>query len=210
MSAPRRYHGPSRWEKRRGQDIRAAVRTLTQILDEESHHPEWRDADWHSLQRRWAPGSTPRWPDPAPPRRTFQRTPGPRHWRPYYWDDRRWGRNWKHKSPRPSPWVWRPRVQPRRGPPVAAIVAPRWYQQDLRKRRPSGNVPGGPLRGGPERPAGDQQTPLKKSTRKTSEEKGGKGKTKRARSTTITVDKGGNERVWEPLSRSATWRAGRF
>ena len=129
-------------------------------------------------------------------------------------------------TPVQRPYDWRIRPTPRRGPPVATIKAPRWHWQALwwNERRPRGPEPRGPLRGGPERSAGDpQRTPhdspcggparssddprLSKTTqakakREAKGEKGAKWPI------VVTVDKDGKEKTWGPLSRTAAWKVG--
>ena len=46
MTAPPRYHSPGRWADKRGQDIRAAVNTLTRLLDEWCRNREGQNAGW--------------------------------------------------------------------------------------------------------------------------------------------------------------------
>ena len=56
----------------------------------------------------------------------------------------------ERQYPEQRPRHWRGSMRSRRGPPVAAIRAPRWCQDEWGKRRPGGSNPRGPLRGGPE------------------------------------------------------------
>ena len=95
---------------------------------------------------------------------------------------------------------------PRRGLPVAAIMVPRWYRPVVwDERRPRGSNPRGPLRGGPERSAGDPR--LSKTTQH-QDKREVKGKKETKRPTVITVDKDGREACWGPLSRHSAGKAG--
>ena len=170
MFPRQRYHENGRWTRGRGEDVRAATRTLAWLLDAESRDG-WREAGWPQRQPRWTWRSGPRGFRSLPPWRSFHGTPGPRHWRPYFWEARR-RRDWPRQFPRPQPQDWRPRVMPRRGPPVAKIKVPRWYRKEANERRPHGSRPGGKLWGGPERSAGDPQMPKNPTQR---DAKGGKG-----------------------------------
>ena len=102
---------------------------------------------------------------------------------------------------------------PRRGPPAAAIQVPRGYcPKDLTRRKPRGVKPRGTLRGGPERPADDPQTPNKISARRnTTGGKAAKGNRKTStRPTIITVERNGLVRRWGLLSRENALRAGSY
>ena len=148
-----KYHVQWRWERERREDIRAAARTLARLLGTENYHNEWRDAGRHHQQVGWAPRCDPR-RFSTPPPRSFQRTMEPGRWRPSSHDIPRPGR--QPNPSRASPWDWKSRALPRRGPPVAAIHVPRRYMQEgWKKRQPRGFEPRGTLRGGPERPADD-------------------------------------------------------
>ena len=154
-----RYHRTSRWTWERGEDIRAAARTLVRLLGPEPHHDEWRDGGWNPRQPgSWRPSTGPRRFGDTPSGGRFRHTPDRQRWRPYFGRDRRPEENWKPTS-RPVPRRdWRSRALPRRGPPVTAIKVPRRYQQGLlEERRPRGEQPRGPLRGGPERSAHEPQ-----------------------------------------------------
>ena len=166
----------------------------------------------------------------APPRR-FQGRPEPRTSRPYSYGDPRRSGSWQQGAPRPYPQDRKPQVRPRRGPPVAAIRVPRWYQHDeWETRQPQAFKPRGTQRGGPERPADDPrrnprgglcggpgrsakepQTPSQTSHGKTNGGNAGKPKGKdERRPTIITVEGNGQERSWGPLSEINAWRAGFF
>ena len=149
MSARPGHHNPDRRDQERGEDIRAAARTLARLLGTETHHDGWRGGAWRRQQMGWRTRSGPgRFHGPPP--RNPRRTPERRHWQPYFYGSPRSRRNWQRYSPRTSPPDWRTGVLPRRGPPVAAIRAPRRYQHGLlEERRPCGSDPRGPLRGGP-------------------------------------------------------------
>ena len=155
MFAPRRHHGPPEWAYSRGK-VRAAARTILQILDEENARREWRDRGSQlGQQRGWEPKREPRRLANPPPR-SRQGTRWPRQWRPPFGGDRRWGGSPEQFPPRATPRDWRSRVLPRRGPPVAAIRVPRWTrQEETCERQPRGVKPRGTLRGGPERSAED-------------------------------------------------------
>ena len=157
MSAPPRHHRPRGWTFTHGQDIRAAVRTLTQFLDDANHHRERHDGRWQRPQPSgWMPRNTPRWYGSQRPHRMFQRTPLPRQQGPFVHGELRRGDKPTRFPPRSTPKNWRSRVLPRTGPPVAAIKVPRWHgQEDPSGRRPRGNGPRGPVQGGPERSAND-------------------------------------------------------
>ena len=107
------------------------------------------------------------------------------------------------------------------------IKAPRWHWQELsNERRPRGSEPRGPLRGGPERSAGDPHRKPRDSRRggpgrssndprlsKTTQAKAkgeSKGKKGAKWPTVVTVEKSGKESTWGPLSRTAAWKAGCF
>ena len=197
-----RYHAPKRRAGERGIEIRVLAGALARLLDEESIRGEGF-------------GAKPR-------------TPHPRPWWPFYGSPRReW--NGQRPGPRDGPWDWSPRTLPRRGPPMAAIRAPRRYQHGgLETRRPRGSIPRGPLRGGPERPANDPQRKPRgglcggpgrsakdpQTPPKTSREKTNGGNPRKEaqdkRPTVITVGKNGQERMWGWLSRSTAWRVGSF
>ena len=150
MSTRPGHHSPSRWAQERGEDIRVVARTLARLLDAETRHERWRGRRGNrGRPRRWRPRGGPHWSDSLPPRR-FQGPQEPRRWRPYFHDDRRWGRNYQFVPREQSLRDWRTCVVPRRGPPVAAIKAPHWYEQgSWEERRPRGNDPRCRLRGGP-------------------------------------------------------------
>ena len=145
MFARPRYHAQNRPARERGEEIRAAARMLTRLLGVDDCHAEWRDANWQRPpRRRWTGRSEPR-RFFGPPPRTTQRTLEPRQWRRYSGEDLRWGENRK-QPPRPSPRDSRSLVQPRSGPPVAALRAPRWRNhEEGTKRQPRGVTPRGPL-----------------------------------------------------------------
>ena len=224
-----KYHVQWRWERERREDIRAAARTLARLLGTENHHNEWRDAGRYHQQVGWAPRCDPR-RFSTPPPRSFQRTMEPGRWRPSSHDIPRPGR--QPNPSRASPWDWKSRALPRRGPPVAAIHVPRRYMQEgWKKRQPRGFEPRGTLRGGPERPADDPRRnprdglcggPARSarepqtSFQTTSKHKtsGGEGEKEKAekpqRPIIITVDEEGHERKWGQLSRVNALRAYRF
>ena len=203
-----RDHAQNGWFDDRGNEIRALAGALARLL-----HTENMDGEGY--------GALPR---------TNRRTPDPRQWVPYYYGNQRGGRTWPSRPPRARPEEWRPRFKPRRGSPVAAIKVPRRYQRDQREtRQPRGSNPGGTRRGGPERTANDPrrtpqgglcggpersakepQTPSQARHAKTN---GGKAKEENVtnkRPTIVTVDEGGQERRWGPLTRTNAWRVGRF
>ena len=157
MSAGRRYHGPRMWARDRGDAVRWALRTLAQAFRGDGRRPDWRDASrqcppgWRPVRR-----GEPRWFAGAPPRGPFPRTREPGYWRPRFFGDERRSNCQPPPVQRPRDSRFRP--APRRGPPVAAIKVPRWHWQEWwNERRPRGSEPRGPLRGGPERSAGDPQ-----------------------------------------------------
>ena len=89
-----RHHSPDRWARERCDDIRAAAMTLARILGAETRHYRWRDGRGpRGRQRRWAPRSGPRWSDSPPGR--FQCSAQRRHWRPHFYNNWRWGRNFE-------------------------------------------------------------------------------------------------------------------
>ena len=183
-----RHHGPGGWQQCPRGDFGVIAGGLARLLDERNEQGEWHGA----------------------PPRPFRRTRDPRQWRPYFYGPQRREAYWSRRPPGAGPWVSRPRTLPRRGPPVAAIRLPHWFRHDVwEKRRPRGNDPRGPLRGGPARSANDPQTPPKISRSKTNNGRAGKAAEK-ARPTVVTVDKGGRERKWGPLSRSTAWKAGSY
>ena len=208
MFPPPRYHAP-RWRSgERGSGIPKIAWAIARLLDTGSAQAEWRG---------------------APPRDRSQRTPHPRQWLPYYYGNQRREGQWPRRPSSARPWDWSPRMLPRRGPPVAAIRAPRRYQRDeWETRLPRGTIPRGPLRGGPARSAGDPQRKPRgglcggpgrsakdpQTPPKTSREKTNGGNPRKEaqdkRPTVITVGKNGQERMWGWLSRSTAWRVGSF
>ena len=186
-----RYHGGNGPVRYREHDVRVVAGALARLLDQGSMQREWR-------------GASPR---------PFRRNPWTCPRRPYSYGNQRPDGNWTRFPPKGRPWDWRPHTLPRRGPPVAAIRAPRRYQRDeWETRRPRGSEPRGPLRGGPERSAGDPQrnprgglcggparsandtqTPPKTSRAKADGGRAGKAGEKKS-PTVVTVDKGGKER----------------
>ena len=228
MSTPQRHHGPPEWAYRSGK-VRAAARTILQILDEENRRSEWCEANRQRRQQRgWAPKREPRRFFRPPPRR-FQETPWPRRWWPPFGGDQRWGVKPEQYPQSTTPGDRRSRVLPRRGPPVAVMRAPRWPHQELCWRQPRGVKPRGTLRGGPERSAedpqrkprgrlwrgparsaNDPQLPHKNITEGKAKS-GRKGKrVSKTRPTIITVAQSGEVRNWGPLSRTNAWRAGSY
>ena len=224
MSARRRYHGPNRWDRRSGDNVRRAVRTLAQALGVGVCRHDWRDASWQRRQRgRWVRMSEPRWFASARPRRPFPRVPEPPRGRPFVngYEARGW--NWQRIPGRPDPLDWRDMVLPRRGQAVAVIEAPRCPgQKVLRERQPRGLIPrgtprGGPERsaeepwrkprgglcGGPERSAKDPQTPKKAAQPKANGKREARKEVgKKPKSPTIiTVEMNGRERSWGPSRR---------
>ena len=152
-----RYHAPKRWEQERAIEIRAAATTLARLLGTGTRHDEWRGRSWQPRQRRWVPRAEPQ-RFYGPPRRSFSRRAEPQQWRPYTCYEPRWLGGWQRGGQRAYPHDWRPWVLQRRDPPVAAIKVPHRYQQESwEMRRPCGFKPRDPLRGGPERSAGDLQ-----------------------------------------------------
>ena len=197
-----RYHAQKRWAGERGIEIRVLAGALARLLDEENVHGEGF-------------GAKPR-------------TPYPRPGRPYFYGYPRREGYQPRPGPRARPRDPRPYALPRSGPPVAAIRVPRRYCRGrLEARRPRGSNPRGPLRGGPERSADDPQreprggqcggpersakepqTPNQSSRAKTDGEEPESGE--KTSPTVVTVDKGGKERKWGPLSRATAWRAGSY
>ena len=143
-----------------GNELRQTVTALARVIGAENSRRERPDRSrQRPMQRRWA------WRNESsrfvsPQSRRFQRNPQPRQRRPHFYGNMRRGRNWEQPRGH-GPWDWRSRVFPRRGSPVAVIEAPCWcLQEDWMKRRPRGVTPRVPLRGGPERSAGDpRRTP---------------------------------------------------
>ena len=207
MSARPGHHNPDKRDQERGEDIRAAERTLARLLGTETRHDGRPGGSWRPQQMGRRPRSGPgRFHGPPP--RNPQRTPEWRYWPLFAYSSPRWRTSWQRYPPRSNPPDWRPGVLPRRGPPVAAIRAPRRSQPVLlEERRPRGDDPRGPLRGGPERSAGDPQrkprgglcggpersakepqTPSKKATQpRTKREKAGEARGK-TRPTIVTVE----------------------
>ena len=224
-----RYHNNRYWVPDSGDDVRWAVRTLAAAIGAETHHNEWWNPSWYRSQRRTGPRRGPR-QFHGPPRGAFQRRPDPWQWRPYFPGNERYPGSVQQEAPRTHRQNWRPRMRPRRGPPVAAIKAPRRYHHgEWEKRQPHGSNPGGTQRGGPERPADDPrrtpqgglrggpgrsakepQTPPKPSRGKTNGGMAREGEPKPRRLTVTTVEMNGQERTWGPLSRSSAWRVGSF
>ena len=137
-----RYHNPGRWRERWGETYPSPLRTLTRLLGAENRHPDWRDPRPHpGEQWRWVPRNEPR-RFYGPPRPSQTRPQLSSRW-PYCYGNQRWERDWKWEPPRAHRSDWKPHVLPRRGPPVAMIKAPRWYQQDACKRQPRGFEPRG-------------------------------------------------------------------
>ena len=151
-----RHHAQKRRAQERTNEIRAAATTLARLLVAETRHNEWREGDWQRCQSwRHAPGNQPHW-FYAPPRRTFRERPDSRQPMPYFHGRPRWPVCWRREAPNAYPQDWRPRVLPRRGPPVATIPIPLRYRQERwESRQPRGVKPRGTLRGGPERTADD-------------------------------------------------------
>ena len=228
MSAGPRHHGPKMWARDRGDAVRWALRTLAKASGDEGSRREWRDAS-RQHPPRWRPfrRSEPIWfaGPPPPPRRPFQGSRDPSYWRPRFFGDER--RSSWMSPPEQRPGEWRSFPMPRRGPPVAAVKVPRWHRPVVwEERRPRGPEPRGPLRGGPERSAGDPQSaphgsscggpgrssddPRLSKTTQAKAKRESKGKKGAKWPTVVTVDKGGQERTWGPLSRTAAWKAGCF
>ena len=155
MSARPRYHGPNRWDRRSGDNVRWAVRTLAQALGVGVRRHDWRDANRQRRQRsRWVLRSEPRWFARARPRRPFTRVPEPPRGRPFVNGYEAQAGNWQRLPGRPDPLDCRDMVLPRRVQTVAVIKARHWTRQKvLRERQPRGLIPRGTLRGGPERSA---------------------------------------------------------
>ena len=205
------------WAKSPRDGVRWAARALATALEAEERHGEWRRRGWQALPpRRWTPRSQPQRVY-GPPRRPFPGRPGSWQWKPYFYGEPRWPGNWPREAPEAYPRDWRPRVLPRRGPPVATIPAPFGYRQERWKaRQPRGVKPRGTLRGGPERTADDPrrkprgglcggpgrsakepQTPNKITRQNTTGGKAAKGNEKTStRPTIITVDRSGMVRRW--------------
>ena len=103
-------------------------------------------------------------------------------------------------------------VLPRRGPPVAAIRAPRWHlPEEGEKRQHRWFEPRGTLGGGPERSVKEPQTQFPKTSQsKSNRERGVGGSKTTKRPMIVTVQEGGRTRTWGPLSRTTSWRVGCF
>ena len=114
---------------------------------------------------------------------------------------------------------------------MAKQKVPRWYwSEEGETRQPRGVKPRGTLRGGPERTADDPrrnprgglcggpersakepQTPFPKTSQSKSNRGIGRERPKtEKRPLIVTVEEGGRERTWGPLSRTTAWRAGCF
>ena len=148
------YHTNWNRTRNREKEIRWAARTLAAALGAENPRGE-RSQRWPSWQPRgWMPRNGPQ-RFYGPPRR-FQGRPEPLRSRLYPYGDPRRSGSWQQGAPRPYPQDRKPQVRPRRGPPVAAIRVPLWYQHDeWETRQPRGSNLRGTPRGGPERPADD-------------------------------------------------------
>ena len=227
-----RYHAQGAWARQHGQEIRAAARTLVRLLGPEYCQGEWRSPHWqHPWPMRPARRSEPRWFSSAPPRAAFPRAPERRRRVPDHFGNTSHPRDWQPEPPSVRPWIWKSRIMPRRGPPVAKQKVPRWYwSEEGETRQPRGVKPRGTLRGGPERTADDPrrnprgglcggpgrsakepQTPFPKTSQRKSDRGRGQERPKtEKRPTVVTVEEGGRERTWGPLSRIAVWRAGCF
>ena len=231
MSPPTRHHNPGWWSREGRAGVHMVATALARLLVAGSRRNEWREPGWQRRQpmsQGWR--SEPRRFHGPPPRYPARRTPAIGRWMPNNRGDPRRQTEWQPQYPEWRPRHWRGSMRPRRGPPVAAIHAPRWNQEEWGKRRPRGFEPRGPLRGGPERPAddpqrkprggrcggpgrsaNDTQTPHKTAHAKTNGGEGGKeGSEKPRRPTIITVDTNGHERKWGRLSRTTARRVGRF
>ena len=152
-----RHHNPGWWSRDERPGVHAVARALTRLIEAESRHEEWSETGWQRRQPRspsW--GHEPRRFNGPPTRSPPWRMPAPGPWLPGRRGNARPRENWQ-QPPRQSPWFWRASMWPRRGPPVAAVRAPRWDKAEWEKRRSRGFEPRGPLRGGPERPVDDPQ-----------------------------------------------------
>ena len=158
MFPPTRHHNPGWWSREGRAGVHMVATALARLIDAESRRSEWREPGWQRRQQRtpsWR--REPRWFDGPPRGSPPRRTPAHGRWLPNHQGDPRRRRDWQRQNPNQHPRHWRSSIRPRRGHPVAAIRAPRWNQEEREKRRPSENVPRGPLRGGPGRSADDPQ-----------------------------------------------------
>ena len=146
---------PKQRDRRSGDNVSWAVRTLAQALGVGVRRHDWRDASGQRRQRTRLGGrSEPRWFARAQPRRPFTRIPKPPRGRPFVNGYAARDGNWQRIPGRPDPLDWRDMVLPRRGRPVAVIEAPGCPgQKVLRERQPRGLIPRGTPRRGPERSA---------------------------------------------------------
>ena len=152
-----RYHSPGIWTRERGEDIRAAARTLVRLLGAEPHQDEWRDGGWKHSQP-WSQRNGPGPFSSTSPAGRFGNPPDRQRWRPEFRRNPTREETWQQTSGPVPRRVWRSHAMPRRGPPVAVMKVPRWYPRDVgNERGPRGFKPRGSLRGGPERPASDPQ-----------------------------------------------------
>ena len=226
MSAGPRYHGPRGWARDRGEAARWAVRTLAQAFGAGYRRPNWCGPGWQN-RPQWRPGrrSEPRWFAGVPPRIPFEGSLEPGCWRPRFFREER-RNNWQHQPPVQRPGDWRIRPTPRRGPPVALIKVPRWDRPELwNERRPRWSNPRGPLRGGPERSAGDpQRTPhdspcggparssddprLSKTTPSQGQAGNQRGEGRKVAHRHHGRQRRQRKKTWGPLSRTAAWKAG--
>ena len=155
MSARQGHRGPKIWAGDRGDAIRWAVRTLAQAFRGEGRRPDWREATPSTMETD--PKGRAKMVRRCPAKGPLPGTREPGYWRPRYSREERRGSAWQ-PSPMQRPRDWRRHSTPRRGPPVAAIKVPRWHRPGAGEERwPRGPEPRGPLRGGPERSAGDSQ-----------------------------------------------------
>ena len=160
MFPPTRHHNPGWWSREGRAGVHMVARALARLIDAESSRSEWREPGWQRRQpmsQSWR--REPRRLNAPPPRSPPRRTPALGWWLPHTQGDPRRRRDWQPQRPEQRPQHWRGSMRPRRGPPVAAIRAPRWNQEEWGKRCPRGSDPRVPLRGGPERPADDPQSP---------------------------------------------------
>ena len=203
-----RYHSPDRWERQRRDDIRGAAMTLARILGAETRHYGWRDGrGQRGRQRRWMPRSGPRWSDSPPGR--FQCSAQRRHWRPYFYNNWRWGGISRHTPRARPPRLENPGAAQKR-PSCGSDHSPPFAERrrNVREEASWGKTTRHSA-GRPERSAKDPQLPHKKQSQVQARGRGMEnGDAKRP--AIITVEKSGVERNWGPLSKANVWRAGSY
>ena len=201
MSARPGHHNPDRRDQERGEDIRAAARTLARLLRTETRNDGRRGGSLRPRQMGWRPRSGPGRLHGPPPRDPPQETPSgdPGGCLPIAVRDG--GRTGTGYPKGQAPGLEN-RCAAQERPSCGSDPSPRRYQQVLLEERwPRGIVPRDPLRGGPERSANEPQTPSKKAAQQSTKGKseGAGGKT---RPTIVAVEESWGkekERSWGPL-----------